>query len=436
MAWRFVRYTPFVLAMAACPSGPDQPDGGGKDAMMDVGPPPPGAYCALPGSRIFLGSSTLVLPPPNGVTEADTSFVKLPAGYCVHYYATIPAARAIRFAPGGELFVASPSTSTAGGAPPGMGAVVVVPDDNKDGYGDSTSPFQSGLASTQGMLFANGSYYYQDQTRVMRIPYASGQRTASGTPQQLVDIVAYQSVDHWPKTIDIADDGTLYVTNGGDQNEVCTGMPHAVTGGVFQIDGTPNGKIIAEGFRNSMYMRCQRGHNNCFADELTLDGSGGGGGREKMVLIAPGDWGFPCCASQNLPFNGISPTPNCSTVVPETNSFIVGNTPFGLDFETGKWPAPYTNNTFIAMHGTVGSWSGARIVSIQMDPATGRPLPGGNTGGTDMGSLSDFLTGYDDGSQKHGRPSDVTFAADGRMFIANDFTGVILWVAPTGLMHP
>lgn len=379
----------------------------------------------------------MVIPPPQGVSEPDLTFINLPSGYCAHYYATVAAARAIRFAPGGELFVASPSTSTAGGAPVGVGAVVVVPDDNHDGYGDANLTFQNNLASTQGLLFANSAFYYQDGTKIMSVPYTSGQRMMTGSPTQMIDITAFVSSDHWPKTLDIADDGTIYVTNGGDQNEICMGMPHPVHGAIFAIDGTTEGREVADGFRNPIYLRCQRGHDNCFANELTLDGSGSEGGREKMILVAQGqDWGYPCCASQNLPFPGILPVPDCSGVQADSDSFTVGNTPFGLDFETGVWPAPFTNNAFIAMHGSAGSWIGERVVSIQMDSVTGRALPGGNTGGADMGSMSDFITGYDDGTQKHGRPADITFAKDGRMFVANDANGVILWVAPVGLMHP
>jgi glucose/arabinose dehydrogenase len=387
------------------------------------------------GSRVSVAGTTLVIPPPMGTVEPDLSFMKLPDGYCVHYFATVATARAIRFAPGGELFVASPAQIVSGGAPAGAGAIFDIPDDNGDGYGDSNITFQDNLPATQGMLFFNGAFYYQDHTSVMAVPYTSGERTNTEAPTQMVEITAYVSVGHWPKTLDVADDGTIYVTNGSDQNESCV-TPHVFNGGIFAIDGSPNGKEIAQGFRNPMYMRCQRGHDNCFVDELTLDGSGGSGGREKMALFAAGqDWGFPCCATQNLPFSGTMPTPDCSGVQADTDSFKVSNTPFGLDFETGVWPAPFTHNAFIAMHGAFSSWVGARIVAIQTDPSTGQPLPASNVNGTDTGGMSDFLTGYDDGTQSHGRPADITFAKDGRMFVADDVNGVIVWVAPVSLQH-
>ncbi len=48
----------------------------------------------------------------------------------------------------------------------------------------------------------------------------------------------------------------------------------------------------------------------------------------------------------------------------------------------------------------------------------------------DQGSMTDFATGWDDGTLTHGRPAAVEFSSDGRLFIANDNNGVIFWIAP------
>lgn len=42
----------------------------------------------------------------------------------------------------------------------------------------------------------------------------------------------------------------------------------------------------------------------------------------------------------------------------------------------------------------------------------------------------DFAIGWDDGTFMHGRPSALTFALDGRLFVANDNDGSIIWIAP------
>ena len=73
---------------------------------------------------------------------------------------------------------------------------------------------------------------------------------------------------HWPKPLDVADDGTIYVGNGGDQAEPCD-PAHPFHGGILELDGSPGGSPVAKGFRNPIAVRCPRGHNLCFAIELT-----------------------------------------------------------------------------------------------------------------------------------------------------------------------
>lgn len=192
------------------------------------------------------------------------------------------------------------------------------------------------------------------------------------------------------------------------------------------MGGTP----VAQGFRNPIAVRCQHGHDLCFSTELALDGSGEGGGREKLVPIHPGDdWGFPCCATANTPYDGITGTPNCASVPTEPVSFVIGDTPFGLDFETGVWPAPYTNNILVTLHGAVGSWIGARVIAIPTQ-SNGMPVTSSDLGST---TFSDIAKGWDDGLLDHGRPAAIAFSADGRAFIANDVDGDIFWIAPVGL---
>ena len=330
------------------------------------------------------------------------------------------------------------------GAPAGLGAVVVLFDDNGDGFADGDilahadgSPQKltvfTQVASTQGLMFASGSFYYQDGIHIMKVPYTSGQRAIMGTPKSVVDVTIYEDGTHWPKTLDIADDGTIYVANGGDQSELChsSQFPRPFHGGILQIDGTRGGTPIARGLRNPIAVRCQKGHDLCFAAELALDGSGSNGGREKIIPIHKGDdWGFPCCATTNQPYSTVTGgTPNCGSVASEQVALLIGDTPFGIDFEPGTWPAPYTKNMLVTLHGQVSTWTGARVLAVPMQ-SNGLPETSSDIG---SGTVPDFATGWDDGSHAHGRPAAITFSSDGRAFIANDQPGDIFWVAPVGL---
>jgi glucose/arabinose dehydrogenase len=165
-----------------------------------------------------------------------------------------------------------------------------------------------------------------------------------------------------------------------------------------------------------------------------MDYSAGEGGREKLVPIREGDdYGFPCCQTQDIPVVDAVGDPDCSGTTPEDVSFLIGDTPFPFDFEPGKWEAPYRGAAFIPLHGAAGTWTGARVVAVEVDPDTGMPLPGTNIPGKNPGAMTDFATGWDDRSRSHGRPAAITFAPDGRLFLANDNDGSIIWIAPMKL---
>jgi glucose/arabinose dehydrogenase len=420
-----------AIGAVACHSDAKSTEASAVDGAADAKVFPQTRFCDLPGSVRYTASGTTTVP-AGAAAPPPLAFLKLPPGFCAHEFATVGNTRQLRFAPSGELFVASPSKHTTGGGPEGRNAIVVLADDDGDGLADAQSTFLGNLPATQGLLFANGHLYYQDDTRIMRVPYRDGDRVAVGTPALAAEIPYYASKLHWPKTLDQADDGTIYLTNGDDETLGCE-QAIPFRGGVLKIDGSAMAVPVANGFRNPIALRCLRGKNLCFAVELSRDYSGSRGGREKIVPVREGDdWGFPCCATHDLPFSDF-PGADCSSVTPENVSFLIGDTPFGIDFEPGKWPAPYTGSAFVPLHGAVETWAGARVVAIAVDPSTGWLSPASDVDGANTGAMTDFATGWDDGRYVSGRPAAVAFARDGRLFLGNDGNGLIVWIAPLEL---
>ena len=418
------------------------------DAMLE------GSYCALPGSLVATAQGMAIV--AGGDPSApNLSWLTVPPGFCAHHFANIAETRQLRVSPSGDVFASSPSAPTAGSEnKTGQGAIVVLPDDDHDGVADSTLTFIGNLAQTQGLTFAAGYVYFQDGTSLKRVAFKSGDRAPSAAIETVTTVSpseAQQFPVHWPKLVDVAKDGTVYFTNGSDQGESCyspqqtASMPP--TGSVFKV--APNGTIslVAKGFRNPIALRCEANANVCLVAELARDGSGASGGREKIVPLRQGDdWGFPCCATKNLPYeseeyqdNGHVLAPSdCASVTPEDVSFEIGHTPFGIDFEAAGWPAPWGARALVALHGVVGSFVGSRVVGIALDPLTGLPLPSSDLDGGASGApnMMDFATGWDDGTLTHGRATAITFGGDGRMYVGDDTRGEIFWVAPVGLLRP
>ncbi|MGC4091870.1 MAG: hypothetical protein QM756_29100 [Polyangiaceae bacterium] len=86
-------------------------------------------FCDLPGSVRFTSAGRTIAA---GADVSKISLLKLPEGYCAHYFGNVGNPRQLRFAPGGELFVASPTKGTTGGGVNGKSAIVVMPDDDRD----------------------------------------------------------------------------------------------------------------------------------------------------------------------------------------------------------------------------------------------------------------------------------------------------------------
>jgi glucose/arabinose dehydrogenase len=354
----------------------------------------------------------------------NLSWLTLPTGFCAHHYANVPETRQLRLGPGGDLFVASPSQAAAGGACCGVGGILVLPDDDHDGLADSQITFFDKLTQTQGMTFNGGYFYYQNSASIYRIPFNAGDRTPSANPGELVTTIAsnIQSSDHFPKSVDVAQDGTIYVTNGSDQGETCNSN-RTPWGAVFKVGANASNSVVARGFRNPIAMRCETNHNVCLVVELAKDGSGempgDSGGREKIAPVRQGDdWGFPCCATTSLAYPGMMFTDthqvvmnsDCANVTPESVSFVIGHTPFGIDFEAGKWGAPWGSRAFVALHGAVGSYVGSRVVAVSLDPNTGLPLAASDlqSGTSQQPNMMDFITGWDDGNQDRGRATAIS----------------------------
>jgi hypothetical protein len=212
---------------------------------------------------VFTSSGPQIM--PGGDPSAPSlGWLTLPPGFCAHYYGTVPVARQLRFAPDGRLFVASPSAGTTGGGGNGLAAIMVLPDADQNGQADSTMAYLTGLPKTQGLLFTGGYLYFQGDPSgqgqngysVMRVPFKNGDVSPTSSIETVTTITAPQSAGHWPKVMDVAQDGTIYVTNGGDQSDECVST-NPVRGAIFKIQPDGTSSEVAQGFRNPIALRCE-----------------------------------------------------------------------------------------------------------------------------------------------------------------------------------
>ena len=427
---------------SSAPTGATLPDG--APAIVANPDAPPGPSCTPIDIAPGTGKKFCELP------GTDSPALKVPPEFCVREFTTTPVieARVLRFAPNGDLFVAAPSMDTPGGATDGPGAIVVLPDDDGDGRADAVLTYAGptprggstcalldkdpkSFACVHGLLFTGGYLYFTRSNEVRRFPYTPGQRTAPPATSELVAMLGGENIEdaRWTHTLELTKSGSIYVSRGRTDTSGCSAEQMA-RGAVFALHVEANGplpltpEIVADGFRNPMYLRCSpTSCGECYASELTGDNWDGVGGREKLAMLDQkgASWGYPCCVGRDLAAPGATTETNCTAVGRELVSIPLHDTPFGLDFDRGGFPDPYRHGLFIALHGVRTSFGGTGVVFLKTDPTSMRPT----------GEAKLFVDGFGKGSSA--RATDVAFAPDGRLFVADDTSGKIFWVAPRTL---
>ncbi len=363
-----------------------------------------------------------------------------PAGFCVRRFASngntiMP--RSMAVAPNGDLFVSSPGLGTGAGDAGGLGEILVLADDNRDGTAE-VFRFLTGVASVHAIAFSadRNWLYYTTNDSVSRTAYRPGLRAEMMATREVVvgggdASTAAISRGRWTHGLAVSVNNRVMLTNGEYSTCMFTPMGGIIpgAGAIYEV-GAHALTRVAAGYRNPMYARCHFCKDLCIAAELGEDNRTGA--IEKLVIIDRERWhGYPCC-DRNDP----DPMLNngaCGCVDQEQTAIRLGDTPFGFDWERGAWPEPYRNSVFVALHGTFyqgSSYTGAGVVFLRTDPATGRP-----TAGPPIRFL-EATNGNAPGQISLSRPSDVVFSNDGRLFIGDDHGHAVYWMAPTTFRMP
>ncbi|HEY2899205.1 MAG TPA: hypothetical protein VGL59_01430 [Polyangia bacterium] len=393
----------------------------GNDAAL----PPDNDANMLPPVDVASGDDTTMPPPEDAPPDSlcgmgmPIAGASLPAGFCARLFAKVAEPRTLALAPNGDIFVGAPSLSTPGGSSGGLGAIIVLSDDNHDGIAEQQK-FLDGVADVHGLAIGGGFLYFTTSADIFRTPYASGQRKETGPRESLHLPAAYNTGGRWTHGLAHSVGGQLITSRG--EYGACGSDPG---GEISRVDlsGATGPMTLASAFRNPMYLRCHSADEVCGATELGEDLAIGA--KEKFLLIKPNtNYGYPCCYGQNKPIGSATSGTNCQNITAEEASFTLSETPFGFDWERGLWPAPYRGGIFVALHGSAYSttaWQGARVVWAPTDPTTHAPTA----------AWSDFMGGFATENLK--RPTDVVFSPDGRMFLADDQGGQVYWIAPLSL---
>jgi len=317
----------------------------------------------------------------------------------------------------------------AGAGVPSANRITLLRDTDGDGIAETRSVLLQGLHSPFGMALIGDILYIADTDAVLKVPYHTGDRQVTASPQKVTDLPAGLINHHWTKSLVASRDGAhLYAGIGSNSNVGDNGMAvEANRAAILEIDtATGSTRVYASGLRNPVGLDWQPESGALWVSVNERDELGSDLVPDYMTSVHDGGfYGWPYSYyGQHVDTRPQPPRPDlvATALVPD---YALGphTASLGLVFDDGTLlPAHYRNGAFVGQH---GSWnrrpqSGYKVIFVPF--ANGMP----------NGDAEDVLTGFLD-AQGHaqGRPVGLAIAKDGALLVADDVGDSVWRVVPS-----
>jgi glucose/arabinose dehydrogenase len=359
--------------------------------------------------RVLLNSmlgSGIAAPSAQTVTQR----LQVPPGFTVSVYASgLTAPRFLHVTAAGDLLVSSPRS----------GEVLLLPR-QRGADGDGRRVLLRGLDRPHGLDIADGWLYVGERTAVGRVRIDEQSGKLLGEYRHIITGFTGEG-NHWTKTVRIGPDGYLYVAQGSTCNVCVERDRRRATIMRFNADGS-GGEIYASGLRNSVGMDWAPWDHTLYATDNGRDMLGDDFPPCELNRIEQGGfYGWPYINGFGVldPDFGKGKEALLKTALSPAFGFRPHNAPLGIHFLRHQPPLPgYERTALVALH---GSWNrtvpdGYKVVALHW----------GADGAIEQ---RDFLSGFERNGDVIGRPVDVAEAADGAIYVSDDYAGTIYRVS-------
>lgn len=359
------------------------------------------------GGVWLFGSQLGVNPPlPKVLTlsSASTTHLVPPKDYRVSIFADeLNAPRLMRVIPAGLLV-----------SLPHEGKVVLLRDENNDGVADDRQVVLENLNQPHGLDVYDGWLFVAETDAVGRAPFDSDAGVVTGRYQHILPGLP-SGAGHWTRTVSVGPDGWLYVTVGSSCNVCLETAPERATMLRVRPDGSEMA-IFAAGLRNSVDFDWSPLTGELYATDNGRDWLGDDFPPDELNRVVRGGfygWPYANGAKTPDPDFGEGQQKRISESLSPAFEFRAHNAPLGFRFLRHQ-QSEYQYSALVALH---GSWNrsvkdGYKVVSLHWQ---------------DDGEVvaRDFLTGFLSDDKVHGRPVGIAEAADGSVFVSDDYAGMI-----------
>jgi glucose/arabinose dehydrogenase len=340
---------------------------------------------------------------PGLVSAADLPLekIRLPDGFKIELVARVPGAREMALGAKGTLFVGSRG---------GVDKVYALKPKSREPL-----VIASHLTLPVGVAFHGGALYVSAVSRILRFDDIKARLDHPPEPVEVRNDLPAE-IHHGWKFIAFGPDGWLYVPIGAPCN-VCEPDPRRYANiSRMRPDGSEL-QVYVSGIRNSVGFDWNPQTRSFWFTNNGRDRMGDDMPPDTLNRVtAPGaNFGFPYCVAGETLDPQYWGRHTCSEFTPPTLRLGAHVAPLGMRFYTGKqFPAAYRNQIFIAEH---GSWNrskkvGYRVTLVKVKED--KPV-----------SYEPFATGWLQGEEAWGRPSDVLVAPDGSLLVSDDLAGAI-----------
>jgi glucose/arabinose dehydrogenase len=308
------------------------------------------------------------------------------------------------------------------------GRIVLLRDNDKDGFPDLRTDFLTGQSRPFGMLLLNGYLYVGNTDAVVRFRYQTGQTELSGSGEKILDL---PSGGHWTRNLVASADGSkIYVSVGSrsnvDENGEDAKDPRRAA--ILEINPDGSGmRVFAAGLRNPVGMAWEPVTGMLWTAVNERDALGDRLVPDYITSVSEGAfYGWPYSYyGQNVDPRKEGERPDLvAKAIPPDYALGAHTASLGLTFYTAnQFPEKYHGGAFIGQH---GSWNRANFVGYKVAFLPFRD-------GKPAGPLENFLTGFIvSATEVYGRPVGVTVLPDGSLLVADDGDGKLWRVSYSG----